>query len=149
MAEDPEAVAARKRRQSDPCAVGGLNGKGRWRGDRDNDRTTGNGRLLDEFHRHAGRQNDGAIGRIDRIAHERANQLVEGIVAADIFTCAHNAPARQHKARAMHRARPVMERLEGTKRLGGRVEIVIGDPGPLVSFVGANFEASTVPRTIS
>ena len=85
MTEDLEILTARNRDERHLAGVGDANCKRRRRRYGHENRGAENGRLLHHLDRNAAGEKHNAAASVDLVASERADELVEGIVTADIL----------------------------------------------------------------
>ena len=98
MGENLETVAARHGDKRDASRVRGARGECRRRRYRNHNRRAERGRFLNHFDRHPAGQQHHAGRTGNALARERASELVERVVPADIF--AHRGKAGAHLPKA-------------------------------------------------
>src|SRR6267378_6357740 len=102
MTEDLEIVPPRDGDERDPTCFGDADGERRRRRHGHENRGAENGRLLHHLDRYAAGEKHNAAPSIDLPAGERAHELVERIVPADILASRDNSFAWLPKAGGMH-----------------------------------------------
>ena len=85
MAEDLEILTARNCDERHPAGFGDTDGKRRRRRHGDENRGAENGRLLHHLDRNAAGEKHNAAASVDLMASERADELVQGIVTANVL----------------------------------------------------------------
>src|SRR5579883_927187 len=121
-------MLARKRHQGKTCALGEAYREGGGRGEGGHERYAHRGALLYHLETRAARQDQRAARRIHPGAHQRADGLVERVVAADILAHQLNALVGNHPGRRVHTSGARVDRLPLRKLRDGFMELRSAHP---------------------
>src|SRR5665811_1868601 len=124
MGEDLEAVFPRDRDQRHAARISHAHGERRRRGHGGDNGRADSGGFLDHLHRDAARQHDEPLFGRRAIFGQRAGQLVERIVTADVFAHGNQVSLRVPEARGMYGAGLAIEVLPGKERIDRRHDLV-------------------------